>query len=92
MSVVTGVSRFPTQGSPGRPRVLSRAVPTELKRFAVLVGIIAVFSYMNPGFLRVDSMTAIIQAMAFAGIVAVGQTLLINRRGVRPLGRDRTRV
>ena len=80
MSVVTRVSRLsrlPEDGSPRRSRVWSRAVPTELKRLAVLVAIIAVFSYMNPGFLRVDSMFAILQALAFAGIVAVGQTLLI---------------
>ena len=77
MSVVTDVSRLPEPGSPVRARVRSRTVPTELKRLLVLVVIIAVFSFMNPAFLRVESMTAIVQAMAFVGIVAVGQTLLI---------------
>jgi ribose transport system permease protein len=48
-----------------------------MKRVAVLVAIVMVFGLMNPAFLRPGSLYEIIQAMAFAGIVAVGQTLLI---------------
>jgi ribose transport system permease protein len=43
----------------------------------VLVVIIAVFTLLNPAFIRAGSIFAIVQAMAFVGIVAVGQTLLI---------------
>ncbi len=49
----------------------------ELKRLLVLVAIFAVFTYLNPAFIRLESIAAIVQAMAFAGIVAVGLTLLI---------------
>jgi len=49
----------------------------ELKRLLVLVVIIVAFTFMNPAFFRSGSFAAIVQAMAFIGIVAVGQTLLI---------------
>jgi ribose transport system permease protein len=48
-----------------------------MKRVLVLVVIVAVFGFMNPAFLRPASLYEIVQAMAFAGIVAVGQTMLI---------------
>ena len=77
MSVVTDVSRLPNRESPVASRVSGPGGSDRTEAARGAVGIIAVFSYMNPGFLRFDSMTAIIQAMAFVGIVAVGQTLLI---------------
>jgi ribose transport system permease protein len=60
-----------------RARARAVVAAPELKRLLVLVAIIAVFTYLNPAFIRVGSMAAIVQAMAFVGIVAVGQTLLI---------------
>ena len=67
------------QGPGPRRNMLARAVigVPELKRLAVLVFVIAVFGYLNPNFLRTQSMAAIIQAMSLIGIVAVGQTMLI---------------
>jgi ribose transport system permease protein len=58
-----------------RARAVVRA--PEMKRVLVLVVIVAVFGFMNPAFLRPASLYEIVQAMAFAGIVAVGQTMLI---------------
>jgi ribose transport system permease protein len=63
----------PTIGARGR--AILRA--PESKRLAVLVVVVALFAYLNPAFLRPASIAAVIQAMAFVGIVAVGQTLLI---------------
>ena len=77
MSAVGSVSRVPVPESPLRARARSFMAAPELKRVLVLVAIIALFTYMNPAFLRLGSMAAIVQAMAFVGIVAVGQTLLI---------------
>ncbi len=77
MSEASGVSRVPLPGAGGRAGAASLTIPTEAKRLAVLLAIVALFSYMNPGFLRIDSFAAIIQAIAFAGIVGVAQTLLI---------------
>lgn len=77
MSVVGGVARVPAPESPLRARARAFVAAPELKRLLVLVVIIAVFTFMNPAFFRVGSMAAIVQAMAFVGIVAVGQTLLI---------------
>jgi ribose transport system permease protein len=74
---VGGVSRRavtrPTFGARGRS--ILRA--PESKRVAVLILVVALFAYLNPAFLRPASIAAVIQAMAFVGIVAVGQTLLI---------------
>lgn len=77
MNAVSGVSRLPAPGSPigARARAVVRA--PEMKRVLVLAVIVAVFGYMNPAFLRPASLYELVQAMAFVGIVAVGQTLLI---------------
>lgn len=77
MSAVGGISRVPVPGSPLRARAGALAAVPEMKRVVVLVVIVAVFAYLNPAFLRLGSIAAIVQAMAFVGIVAVGQTLLI---------------
>ncbi len=79
MSAAGSVARVPAPApeSPLRARARSALAAPILKRLLVLVAIIAVFTYMNPAFIRVESMAAIVQAMAFAGIVAVGLTLLI---------------
>jgi ribose transport system permease protein len=77
VSIVGSVSRVPAPESPLGARARAFLSATELKRVLVLVVIVAVFTYMNPAFLRPGSLYAIVQAMAFVGIVAVGQTLLI---------------
>jgi ribose transport system permease protein len=77
VSVVSGAARVPAPESPLRARARAFGSAPELKRLLVLVAIIAVFAYMNPAFIRFGSLAAIVQAMAFVGIVAVGQTLLI---------------
>lgn len=77
MSTASGIVRVPGPESQFRARARSIVAAPELKRLLVLVVIVAVFTFMNPAFIRVGSLTAIVQAMAFAGIVAVGQTLLI---------------
>jgi ribose transport system permease protein len=77
VSAVGDVTRVPAPESPARARARAFLAAPELKRLLVLVVIIAVFTFMNPAFLRTQSMVAIVQAMAFVGIVAVGQTLLI---------------
>ncbi len=56
-------------------RTVSRA--PELKRLAVLVAVLGLFGVLNPNFLGVESFVAILQATAFVGIVAIGQTMLI---------------
>jgi ribose transport system permease protein len=73
VSAVGGVARGPVSES----RLRAFVAAPELKRLLVLVVIVVVFTFMNPAFLRAGSMSAIVQAMAFVGIVAVGQTLLI---------------
>jgi ribose transport system permease protein len=77
MSAVGDVTRAPDPGSRLRAGVRAVVAAPELKRLAVLVVIVTVFTFMNPNFIRVASISAIVQAMAFIGIVAVGQTLLI---------------
>lgn len=77
MSAASGTTRVPVPESRLRAGARAFLAAPELKRLLVLVVIIAVFTVMNPAFLRVGSMTAIVQAMAFVGIVAVGQTMLI---------------
>ena len=58
-----------------RWRSLVRA--PESKRLLVLLLIIGFFGFLNNAFISGDSFLAIFQAMAFVGIVAIGQTLLI---------------
>jgi ribose transport system permease protein len=77
VSAVGSLTRVPAPVSPLRGRARAFIAAPELKRLAVLVVIVAVFTLMNPAFFRTASMAAIVQAMAFVGIVAVGQTLLI---------------
>jgi ribose transport system permease protein len=77
VSVIGSVSRVPAPESPLGARARAVLGATELKRVLVLVVIVAVFTQLNPAFLRPASLYAVVQAMAFAGIVAVGQTLLI---------------
>lgn len=67
-----GLSRSPAEN---RARVLLRA--PELRRVAVLALVLALFTVLNPAFLSPGSLAAVVQALAFVGIVAVGQTLLI---------------
>jgi len=77
MSAVGGVARVQSSESRLRARARAFLAAPELKRLLVLGVIFAVFTFMNPAFLRTGSIAAIVQAMAFVGIVAVGQTLLI---------------
>ncbi len=77
MSAVGGVVSVPEPENPLRARARAFMAAPELKRLFALVAIIAVFAVLNPAFLRIESGYAIVQAMAFVGIVAVGQTLLI---------------
>lgn len=77
MSAVGAVARTPGPGFAARARARAFVAAPELKRLLVLAVIIVVFGYMNSAFLREASFTAIVQSMAFPGIVAVGQTLLI---------------
>jgi ribose transport system permease protein len=77
---VNAVETMPHAPSPGsRLSAGARAVVSapEMKRFAVLVAVVAIFAIQEPRFLRPESMSAIVQAMSLIGIVAVGQTLLI---------------
>jgi ribose transport system permease protein len=77
VSAVGDVTRVPAPESRVRARARAFLAAPELKRLLVLIVIVAVFTFMNPAFFRTGSMAAIVQAMAFVGIVAVGQTLLI---------------
>ncbi len=77
MNALSSVSRLPAPGSPLGVRALGVVRAPEMKRLLVLVVIVVVFGFMNPAFLRPASLYEIVQAMAFAGIVAVGQTMLI---------------
>jgi ribose transport system permease protein len=77
VSAVGGIVSAPEPESPLRARARAFMAAPELKRLFALVAIIAVFTVLNPAFIRIESMYAIVQAMAFVGIVAVGQTLLI---------------
>jgi ribose transport system permease protein len=77
VSSVSGVARGPVPEFPLRARARALLAAPELKRLLVLLVIVAMFTLMNPAFFRAAGMAAIVQAMAFAGIVAVGQTLLI---------------
>jgi ribose transport system permease protein len=77
MSAAGGVARVQSPESRLRARARAVVAAPELKRLLVLVVIFAVFTFMNPAFLRAASIAAIVQAMAFVGIVAVGQTMLI---------------
>ena len=74
---VEGVRKPPAAGGPfgGWWRSVSRA--PEFKRLGVLVAVLALFGFLNPRFLGVESFVAILQATAFVGIVAIGQTMLI---------------
>jgi ribose transport system permease protein len=49
----------------------------EAKSLAFLILVVGFFSLMNPAFLSGASFMAILQALAFIGIVSVGMTLLI---------------
>jgi ribose/xylose/arabinose/galactoside ABC-type transport system permease subunit len=58
-------------------RVREFARVPELQRVVVLLVVLAIFTYLNPGFIRGASLAAIVQSMSLVGIVAVGLTLLI---------------
>jgi ribose transport system permease protein len=58
-----------------RWRSMARA--PESKRLIVLLVVVGFFGFLNNAFISGDSFLAIFQAMAFVGIVAIGQTLLI---------------
>jgi ribose transport system permease protein len=77
VSAADGLARQTVPESQLRASARAFVAGTEMKRLLVLVVIVAVFTFLNPAFIRTGSMVAIIQAMAFVGIVAVGQTLLI---------------
>jgi ribose transport system permease protein len=77
VSAVGDIVRVPGPDSPFRSRARAFTAAPELKRLLALVSIIVLFAFLNNAFLRIESMYAIVQAMAFVGIVAVGQTLLI---------------
>jgi len=59
------------------PRWRTALRAPELKRLGVLVLVVGFFGLLNNAFVSGDSFLAIFQAMAFVGIVAIGQTLLI---------------
>jgi ribose transport system permease protein len=52
------------------------AIP-EVGVFLPLLGFILIFYLINPGFLNPDNMAAMVRAMSFIGVAALGQTLLL---------------
>ena len=65
----------PDEGIQSRWQSLVRT--REAKRLVVLLVVVGFFGFLNNAFISGDSFLAIFQAMAFVGIVAIGQTLLI---------------
>jgi ribose transport system permease protein len=52
------------------------AIP-EVGVFIPLVGFILIFYLINPGFLNPDNIAAMVRAMSFVGVIALGQTFLL---------------
>ena len=52
------------------------AIP-EVGVFIPLVGFILIFYLINPGFLNPDNIAAMVRAMSFIGVIALGQTFLL---------------
>ncbi len=62
---------------PSESRWRSLVGSSEAKRLLVLVLVVAFFGAINNAFVSGESFLAIVQAMSFAGIAAIGLTLLI---------------
>lgn len=78
MAIVGGEAKSPAGvGSWLGSRPLAALRAPEMRRIAVLALVLALFTVLNPAFLSRGSIDAVVQALAFVGIVAVGQTLLI---------------
>ena len=52
-----------------------------------LVGFVIIFYMINPAFLNPDNIAAMVRAMSFIGVIALGQTLFNDLGCLRSIGR-----
>ena len=70
-----------------RPARVGRRQDSSLGLLAMLVVLFVVLAFVSPYFLTATNLLNIGRAIAIVGIVAVGETIVIISRRLRPLGR-----